>query len=318
MSPLNFRRQPFPLLSELAQSFGIAEALGSTQEQPRGYACIQAAGSDTASFLQGQMTADIASLETGRCRTSALCNPKGRVIAQIEVARINDDSYALIMAHPQVATVTATLSRYIMRSKVTLGTWPGQPLIVLRRTDSAPETGACRLDGNGVLSCRPNWLPDNEPSWELSNAGFDEITRSDPPSQDSTWAHAHVLLGIAPPVTATQLEHIPQMLNLDALDAISMTKGCYTGQEIIARVHHRGAVKRRLRRFVADASDGISTGDSVKNAAGANAGLVVEVAHDAHQHLGVLAVVKESDFTPEATLSCQGLPLDHWPLPYSV
>lgn len=311
MTSLNFRRQPDPLLSEAAQTFGLSEARASTPEEPRGYACLRASGSDTASFLQGQMTADIAALAVGRCQTSALCNPKGRVIAQIEIARLGDDTFALILPGHLTTDVTSTLTRYILRSRVTLDAWPGQSRIILRRSEDAPESGHCRLDVNGWLSCRPGWLPAGEPSWELSNAGLAVDPATD--ARDRSWDLAHVLLGLAPPVAATALEHIPQMLNLDRLDAISLTKGCYTGQEIIARVHHRGAVKRRLRRFVLDASASVAPGDTLKTATGARAGMVVVVARDDHDHLGLLAVVKESDYSPVAQLFCQGLPLDHWP-----
>ncbi len=316
MSTLNFRQQPSALLSEVAETYGVAEALQSTPGNPRGYACLQASGADTVSFLQGQMTSDIAALSPGQCHTSALCNPKGRVIAQVEIARTGNDVFGLIMAHHLLPAVLTTLSRYILRAKVTLTPWPGQHLIVLRRTDSAPESGGCNLDGNGVLSCRPQWLPAGEPSWELANAGFDQKTTVG--ATDGLWAQAHVLVGIAPPGEATALEHIPQMLNLDALNAVSMTKGCYTGQEIIARVHHRGAVKRRLRRFVTDSNDSVTVGDAVNSASGSKAGMIVEVAHDDHQNLGVLAVIKESDFSPDAIFSCHDQALDPWPLPYDV
>ena len=315
MSSLNFSDTPTQPLSDQARTFGLAEALSSSAEHPCGYSCLKVDGADAASFLQGQLTADVAGLAIGQCRTAALCNPKGRVIAQIETGRISQDTFALILAHSLVTQVIGTLTRYILRSKVTIAAWPDQAMITMRQTDTPVDSGACRLEDDGTLNCRARWLPANEPSWVLTTATLDGDSAQE---GDLSWAHAHVMLGIAPPVEATEPQHIPQMLNLDALHAISMTKGCYTGQEIIARVHHRGAVKRRLRRFVTAISESIVPGSTVENEAGVSVGMVLETARDAHDQLGVLAVVKESDFSAQARLTCNDQSLTHWALPYRV
>ncbi|MFK8030553.1 MAG: folate-binding protein YgfZ [Gammaproteobacteria bacterium] len=317
MKPITFTPDLSTTASEHARSFGIAEALKSTPETPLGYTGLEVAGSDAATFLQGQMTANVTALSIGQCQLSALCEPKGRVIAQMDILRTGEEAYALILAHRLAAAVITTLKKYLMRSKVTITPWPEQPGFSLRTADNAPAQGQGYLGSDQIVVCRPTWLPLNDPKWVLTNGSTDAgEAEADP--RDLTWAHAHVLFGIAPPVTATDLQYIPQMLNLDILEGISMTKGCYTGQEIIARVHHRGSVKRRLRRFLVDGNSDIEIGHAVEDEAGSNAGSIVEVALDDDGQLAVLAVVKESAYSPEATLGCHGATLRQWNLHYEV
>ncbi len=318
MTSLDFTADPIPSLNTIGHSFGALEARDSTDVQPLGYACLRVEGEDAAVFLQGQMTAEIATQTVGQCRVTALCNPKGRVIASMDIARFSDNIFALILANRLLEAVKTTLSRYIMRSKVNITPWPDQSLVCLVHIEQAPAVGTCELDEAGSFRCHPAWLPASSPDWVLSNSAADFSPPSGDSDDDLSWAHAHVLFGIAPPKPATELQHIPQMLNLDALDGISMTKGCYTGQEIIARVHHRGSVKRRLRRFVVTTAAKIEPGDVVETSSGSNAGMVVEVATDDHNHVGVLAVIKESDFASDSVLTSSGATLEHWPIPYPI
>ncbi|MEM7084303.1 MAG: hypothetical protein AAF465_16365 [Pseudomonadota bacterium] len=310
---------PFPddtdsLLYTQAKSFGVQEALDRSASEPMGYAALGVKGEDASAFLHGQFTADIASLAVGDCATSALCNPKGRVIAQMDVARTDDTAFALVMPQTLVQTVTDTLSRYILRSKVTLGAWSDHPVVLLRATSDALAIGTCTANST-TLRLRPRWLIGDLDNVELVTVDPDRLTVDD---TDHPIALAHVLAAIAPPTTHTALEHIPQMLNIDAFDGVSVTKGCYTGQEIIARVHHRGSVKRRLRRFWVETTATVAPGDPVFTQDGSQAGLVVESAAITDQRVGLLAVVKESAFAPDATLTCHDQGLAHWPLPYTI
>jgi folate-binding protein YgfZ len=134
------------------------------------------------------------------------------------------------------------------------------------------------------------------------------LSDEDPASFDlPAWQRANLLNGI-PEIGAAQSEqYTPHMLNLDRLDALSLDKGCYTGQEVIARTHYRGASKRRTRRFVAAAP--VAEGDDVR-AGEQKAGAVLNVIGT-----DTLAVVS-LDFAGACSLTAGGIALTSAPLPY--
>jgi hypothetical protein len=126
---------------------------------------------------------------------------------------------------------------------------------------------------------------------------------------------AEIRLGL-PAVGAVVVEHfVAQMLNLDLLDAVSFDKGCYPGQEVIARVHHLGSVKRRMRRYGCEPATPPAAGSAVVNAHGVEVGEVVRSARsDAGCEL--LAVVEHTN--AQTVLSASGATLTELPLPYAI
>ena len=181
------------------------------------YSTILVSGADAEEFLQGQLTADVRELpDTGPVR-AAWCNPKGRVICTLALAR-DTDGFTLTLPTELAEHVIQRLTMFRFRSKVEF------------EFRDARE--------NDLL----DWMPGDEFSkWRLEQlrAGVPEIFG--PQSEQFT----------------------PHMLNLDLLGAVSVEKGCYTGQEIIARTHYRGASKRRLQRF--ESSAPVSPGDKVSD-----------------------------------------------------
>jgi folate-binding protein YgfZ len=129
-------------------------------------------------------------------------------------------------------------------------------------------------------------------------------------------ALAEIELGI-PAIGALLVEHfVPQMLNLDLLDALSFDKGCYPGQEVIARVHHLGSVKRRMRRYACSAAAAPAAGTAVLDGAGTAAGEVVRSACAAGTGAELLAVVDQA--AARGALTVEGAGLRELPLPYVV
>jgi tRNA-modifying protein YgfZ len=125
---------------------------------------------------------------------------------------------------------------------------------------------------------------------------------------------AEIRLGL-PAVGAPLVEHfVAQMLNLDLLDAVSFDKGCYPGQEVIARVHHLGSVKRRMRRYACESTTPPAPGSPVANGDGVEVGEVVRAAR-AHAGAELLAVV---DATASGAISIGRERLRELPLPYLV
>lgn len=164
------------------------------------YSSILVSGADALSFLQGQLTADVAALEKSDRVRAAWCNPKGRVICIVQLAR-SEDGYTLTLPAELGDAVLQRLQMFRFRAKVDFAMRPAT------------------IAELGIESTIDDWL------LEKLRAGIPEI-----------WA-------------AQSEQFTPHMLNLDLLGAIDFDKGCYTGQEVVARTHYRGATKRRCLRF---------------------------------------------------------------------
>lgn len=223
------------------------------------YSSVNVRGDDALTFLQGQLTNDLAQLKQGQIMLAAWCNPKGRVICLLRVSAI-DGGYRLALPAELAEPVQKRLAMFRFRAKVEFE--PG--------TIAPADLGA----GNSIAD------------WRVANlhAGIPEIR------------------------TRQSEEFTPHMLNLDLLDAVSFDKGCYTGQEIVARTHYRGATKRRMFRFESEApvGDAREVRDADKKA-----GDVVNVIDK-----DILAVVRVDQ--RDEPLTVGNVPLQRVSLPYSV
>lgn len=183
-------------------------------------------GPDARRFLQGQVSVDVLALPVGGQAPAGLHTPQGRVIALLQVCVVADDLLQLVLPAELAAPVAAHLGRYVLRAKVS----------VQDRSDSLRVLGVWRNHTPGMQVVeRAAPLP------ALSRTGAD-------------WRLARLQAGVPQVVTATSGHFVAQMLNLDLVGAVSFNKGCYTGQEVIARAHYRGRVKRRAQRFIATAA----------------------------------------------------------------
>ena len=196
---------------------------------------ITVSGPDAFEFLQGQLTNDLRLLDAQATLLSAWCNPKGRVICLMTVAK-TPDGYSISIPTDLTDDIIKRLAMFRFRSKVEFEILP-------------------------------------EPS---------PIDLSEQIESGIAW------------IGKEQTEKFtPHMLNLDLLDAISFDKGCYTGQEIVARTHYKGATKRRTLGFVCDSP--VAVGDAVSDG-DRETGTVLNVANDK-----LLAVVRTGDSTGELT-----------------
>jgi len=196
-------------------------------------------GHDAAAFLQGQLSQDIDQLAGRLAMYAGLHNPQGRCLALLRLFHLGADQILIALPAELAETVRAHLTRYVLRAKVKIE------------------------DANSSWRCYGLTGPDAEAAAEtrihlpLERAGFRQLIlapRSEPLPQGTVasraeWRIQDIEAGIPEVVSQTSGEFIAQMLNLDAIGAISFEKGCYTGQEIIARAHFRGQVKRRMQLF---------------------------------------------------------------------
>jgi folate-binding protein YgfZ len=200
-------------------------------------------GPDSGSFLQGQLTQDTRPLAEGRTLLAACCTPQGRVVAVLRLRQAGDSVLAVLPAG-LVEPLAARLQRFVMRARVRLQIDSGLAVAWTGATDpAAMSAGAITLDyapGRAVLVA-----PRDEVD---SLAGHPPGPPSAPDAAAAWWA-ADIADGLPQVLPASSEAFVPQMLNLDLAGAISFTKGCYTGQEIVARTQNLGRIKRRMARL---------------------------------------------------------------------
>ena len=244
---------------------------------------LKVTGSDTKSFLQGQLTNDINALSE-TWHFSAYCNPKGRALANF-ITWASGDNIFLLCEESLKETVLKRLRMYVMRSDVVfdeieasiLGAFDPEDLQLLNTQTTCKfenysyrqEDGIHMLGfgGRAILV-----LPDG------NNVLDNKI------NHDLKWLKQDISDGL-PRVTVESHEmFIPQMLNLDILDGVNFKKGCYTGQEIIARMRYLGKLKQRS--FVCELSSNFtaSIGAKIVDENGKNVGNIVN-AIEGHNHV---------------------------------
>lgn len=201
-------------------------------------------GADVVKFLQGQLSNDVARLSRTEPLLAGLHNPQGRVVALLRLVSLGSEGILAILPRELASAVSTRLSKYILRAKVKIH-------------DASEEWRVTGVIGSG------EWQPplrdqdqailiDTNPSrwWIVTAAGDPLEALSSLASLDrEAWRAADIAAGLPQVYVRTSEAFVAQMLNLDELGGIAFDKGCYTGQEVIARAHYRGRVKRRIQRF---------------------------------------------------------------------
>lgn len=195
---------------------------------------IRFSGGDAGSFLHGQLSADVLGLTSDDSTFACYCEPKGRVLALMLVQRAGEDYY-VIMSGILAATIIQRLKLYVMRSKVSIELMGDHPVLGFY-TDELPEPASTSLSPVRLL---------NSDQWLLV-ASQDMVVDSNTVSQVD-WKHSELQLGLTWLNSSTTGQFLPQWLGFEELGAVNYKKGCYPGQEIVARTHYLGKVKRRPR-----------------------------------------------------------------------
>jgi folate-binding protein YgfZ len=194
-------------------------------------------GVDVAKFLQGQLSADVEKLAPGASTLAGLHNPQGRVIALLVLLRTREDEVLAVLPRDLLPRVSGILRKFVFRARVRIE--PEDAWHVLG-APVAHEQFPSPAWANRFL-----WLV---PGSRLAAAATDEAKLADPAAL-ALWERTDIEAGLPQVYPATSESFVAQMLNLDLLGAIAFDKGCYTGQEVIARAHYRGRVKRRMQRW---------------------------------------------------------------------
>jgi folate-binding protein YgfZ len=261
---------------------------------------ILASGADAAPFLQGQLSNDITQISRSRAQLAAHCTPKGRVLATLLLWK-TDDGYALELPRELCESIRKRLQMYVLRSRVQLADASDQAaLIGLVGADASAvvrsELGlelASNYDvaqNEGVAAIAlPNGRVQVVADIARGAQIWDRLAPRCMVMAEEIWDAQTVAAGIPAITIATQDQFTPHMLNLDLVGGVSFDKGCYTGQEIVARTQYLGQVKRRLARFATTAH--AAPGTPVY-ADAAPAGTVVNAARSPAGEFEVLAVTQ--------------------------
>ena len=211
---------------------------------------LRIGGEDAARFLQGQLTNDTRLLADGRTQLSACNTPQGRVVALLRLRQTDDAIYALLPQELATA-VAGSLRRFVLRARVDLQIAADLQVAWLGR-----KAFSDALDLADLAATREIVSFDYAPGRQVIAAhgatlrAMTGLSLERPhPEIENEWRAADISAGLPQVYAATSGSFVPQMLNLDRLDAISFGKGCYTGQEIVARTQHLGRIKRRTLRY---------------------------------------------------------------------
>ena len=247
---------------------------------------IVAQGEDAATFLHGQLSQDMANQPTGQSRLAAYCSPKGRMLASFQSLRPTSDTYWLLTDLSVLPATLKRLSMFVMRAKVKLQDGANSLAAVgLLGTVAADvvaghEPGAVWADAaNGGFWTR---LADASgvvrSLWVGPKAQLQDVLAAYPAVDQACWQWLDVISGVPRIEVAGSDQFVPQMVNFELVGGVNFSKGCYPGQEVVARSQYRGTLKRRA--FVVHGQHSMAAGQELFSAAdpGQPAGMVVNAA----------------------------------------
>ena len=295
------------------------------------YGLLQVTGQDAAEFLQGQLTNDIRQVSLSRSQLSAYCNPKGRMLAVVRVIR-RGDAFLLQMPVSRLAAVQSRLRMYVMRADVQLQdvsedlvriglSGEGAAELLRQNVESVPVSVSDSCDGPVTVIRLPGAKPRFELIAEPGRALEMWRRLGDlPAAGPDVWGLLDALAGLPEVHEATVEAFVPQMANLDLVGGVSFTKGCYTGQEVVARLHYKGESKRRIFAARVDQVSAPEVGSPVTNSDGQAVGSVINRGLDATHHPIVLLelAIKSSEQDLLLASKEENSLLTLLPLPYSA
>ena len=236
-------------------------------------AVLAVTGDDAAQFLHGQLTNDVEGLAVGAAQWNGWCTPKGRLLATFLLLR-HADGYLIVLPAELAAPIAKRLRMFVLRSKVQIadaselyahigiaGKHAAQLVASHWGSTPAPmrwidKDGAIcvALDTERFIALVPS---------QSAAALRERFSRDWQRAGSDEWSWSMIQAGIPVVVAATQEAFVPQMANFDLVGGVSFHKGCYPGQEIVARTQYRGGLKRRMALAHVGGDDRPKPGDSV-------------------------------------------------------
>jgi folate-binding protein YgfZ len=292
---------------------------------------IRVSGADAVSFLQAQLTNDTQGLDSERVQLNGYCTAKGRLLAVFDQWR-EGDSVFLQLPREILAPVMKRLSMFVLRAKAKLeddsAHWatlamvgPGSAQLIEQALGAAPATGKGRL----IDGLRINRLPDGTQARErfvlrMATGAVEPVLgrlAAARPAGSGVFWWSQVDAAHPTVVGATQEAFVPQMINLEVLGGVNFKKGCYPGQEVVARSQYLGKLRRRMSLAHTAADDVAAGGDVWFTGQDDPAGKVVLAAGAPEGGMDLL-VECPVDRIEQQSLHIRGIPLTLRPLPYTI
>ena len=293
---------------------------------------LEISGADADIFLQGQLSNDVLMLNGSNAHYSAYCNPKGRMLA-LFLAFAHYDHLHLQFNRELLEPIMKRLKMYVMRSKVEIkdasdsiikfginGPEATQMLASSFAKIPAVDYELVSLDNGAILK-----LPsvNGNARFEIFTDAiyapmiWEALKNNSKVVEKPHWDWLEIQAGIPDITLKTQEQFVPQMLNLDILNAINFKKGCYTGQEIVARTHYLGAVKRRTYLASIQSASAPQAGDKVLDATQNEVGQIVRVAPNLQGNFDALIEIR-IDAKEAGNLTCLDNSITFKSLPYAL
>jgi tRNA-modifying protein YgfZ len=248
---------------------------------------IAFSGRDAAAFAQAQLMNDLKLLAPGRWQWNGWLTPKGRVIAPFALLKFDEETLWLLVPDADPVTLASALQRFVFRAKVAIAV--RDDLHVEGAFALSQQARGNELAGDPVSGVELDFSADAGPRTL-------RIVPDSTASHDAVWMQRWAAFDLEhglPRLPASQSDHwTPQQLSLDRLNAFSVKKGCYPGQEIVARTHFLGKVKRGLALI--EGSEAMRAGDDLL-AGGQPLGHLVASADDGERHLALAVVPLERE-----------------------
>lgn len=287
-------------------------------------------GPDAGKFLQGQVTCDVKELNEPVTRLGAQCNPKGRILLSFRALQMNNETIALRLPASMMESAQKTLGKYIVFSKAKLQDGGNDFALFGLFGDSAaavastffqqlPTTyeGWIEKDGSYLIQLAANrfecWV-----ATATVDSFLDAIEKQTQKVSADEWQLLDIAAGIGEVYPESYELFTPQELNYQLVNGINFRKGCYTGQEIVARLHYRGKLKRHMYRFEYKNDQTPPPGTTIINSlSGQNAGTVVMAALNQQGKIELLASLLDEQID-QAKVESATEKLSQLSLPYAI
>jgi len=271
------------------------------------YGLIQACGAEAENFLQNQFCNDVRNISPLQSQLNAYCTPKGRILAFFRLFQ-RDDCYYLRLPQEILEPTLNRLRMFVMMSKVILEdasdvlprigfSGPQAAQLLNKHVDAVPTTADAVTQTNGlsIICIQPGTRFEIVGNTEDISTLWTKLSDQATPVGDGSWELQDIHAALPEVVSETQEDFVPQMLNLQGVNALSFKKGCYPGQEIVARMHYLGKLKRRM--FLAHTAEDVtvSPGDALfaeGSTSGQGVGKVVRAQANPDGGTDLLAVIE--------------------------
>lgn len=286
-------------------------------------------GADASAFLQGQTSAQVQHANGDFAPLTCFCTPKGRMLANGQLMQVAPDHYRLLMHRSLIAPMANHLGKFAAFYKVSLEQRDdlamigliGQEAAALAEVDcdlKAPAVWHQATQDTLMVLAHPGQRDRYVIMLQEEDARslLERLAQQCSIVGNDVWRLSDIQAGLHFIDANQQDSFLPQMLNWEGLAGISFKKGCYTGQEVVARAHFRGQVKKRLYRAQLEGTQLPAAGSDVLDAEGKRQGEVVASALDAYAQVEVLAVLNTK--AEEMALEAEGQKCKLLHLPYAV